>query len=69
LAALRTPPGPHAQRADEKFALERADAKLPYVLKDRVSRGVRKRIIDQRAVEGASSFNALARQLIRAGRL
>jgi hypothetical protein len=57
------------QREDEKFALAGADAKLPYVLKNRVSRAVRGRIIDQRAVEGASSFNALARQLIRSGRL
>lgn len=57
------------QRADEKFTLGGVDAKLPYVLKDRVSRGVRKKVIDQRAIQGASSFNALARQLIRAGRL
>ena len=57
------------QRADEKFTLGEADAKLPYVLKERVSRGVRKKVIDPLAVERASSFNALARQLIRAGRL
>jgi hypothetical protein len=57
------------QRADEKFALDGADAKLPYILKHRVGRGVKRKVIDKQAVERASSFNALARQLIRAGRL
>jgi len=56
-------------RADEKFAVDEADAKLPYVLKDRVNRALRKRVIDKQAVAGASSFNALVRKLIRDGRM
>jgi hypothetical protein len=56
-------------RADEKFTLDAADAKLPYVLKDRVNRAVRKRVIDKQAIAGASSFNALVRKLIRDGRM
>ncbi len=58
-----------AHRANEKFALGAPDAKLPFVLKDRVNRAVTARVIDKQAVERASSFNALIRQLIRAGRL
>jgi len=56
-------------RADEKFMVDAADAKLPYVLKDRVNRAVRKRVINKQAVAGASSFNALVRKLIRDGRM
>jgi len=56
-------------RADEKFQLGADDAKLPYVLKDRINRAVMGRIVDKQAVERSSSFNALARQLIRSGRI
>ncbi len=56
-------------RDDEKFLLGARDAKLPYVLQQRVQRAVRKRVIDERALARASSFNALVRHLIRAGRL
>jgi len=57
------------QRANERFALTAADAKLPYVLKDRVNRAAMNRLIDRQAVERASSVNALIRQLIRGGRI
>ena len=56
-------------RADEKFTVAADDAKLPYVLKDRVNQAVRKRVINKQAVAGASSFNALVRKLIRDGRM
>lgn len=56
-------------RADEKFKLGADDAKLPLALKDRINRGVMGRVIDKEAVNRSSSFNALVRQLIRAGRL
>jgi hypothetical protein len=56
-------------REDEKFYLSARDAKLPYVLQGRVQRAVRKRVIDERALAHASSFNALVRQLIRQGRI
>src|SRR5882724_8328968 len=51
-------------RADDKFQLGADDAKLPYVLKDRINRAVMGRVVDKQAVERASSFNALVRQLI-----
>jgi len=56
-------------RAEEKFNLAATDAKLPYVLKDRINRALMSRLIDKQAVEQASSFNALVRQLIRSGRV
>lgn len=56
-------------RADEKFQLGADDAKLPYVLKDRINRAVMGRVVDKQAVERSSSFNALVRQLIRSGRI
>ncbi len=56
-------------RGDEKFFLGERDAKLPCVLQARVQRALRKRLIDDRLVAHASSFNAAVRQLIRAGRI
>jgi hypothetical protein len=58
-----------AHRGDEKFALGERDAKLPCVLQARVQRAVKQRLIDDRLVARASSFNAVVRQLIRAGRI
>ena len=57
------------QRADEKFMLGASDAKLPYALRDRVNRALKRHLLDQQAVERASSCNALVRQLIRARRI
>lgn len=56
-------------RGDEKFSLGAADAKLPYVLKDRVNRAAMSGLIDKQSFERASSVNALVRQLIRSGRV
>jgi hypothetical protein len=56
-------------RGDEKFFLGAPDAKLPCVLHARIQRAVKKRLIDDRVVARASSFNAAVRQLIRAGRI
>ena len=57
------------QRAEEKFSLGAADAKLPSVLKDRANRAVINGLIDKRTLAKASSFNALVRQLIRSGQI
>lgn len=54
-------------RADEKFTLAPEDAKLRYVLKHRINCAVIARLIDKQALERASSFKALVRQLIRSG--
>ena len=54
-------------RAEEKFKLGADDAKLFYVLKDRINRAVMGRLIDKQAVERSASFNALVRRLIRSG--
>ena len=56
-------------RVDEKFFVGPPDAKLPCVLQGRVERALKKRLIDDRAVARASSFNATVRQLIRTGRI
>jgi len=56
-------------RVDEKFFVGAPDAKLPCVLQSRVERALKKRLIDDRAVARASSFNAAVRQLIRTGRI
>jgi hypothetical protein len=56
-------------RVDEKFVVGAPDAKLPCVLQSRVERALKKRLIDDRAVARASSFNAAVRQLIRTGRI
>jgi hypothetical protein len=61
--------GSLGKRVDTVAVLTAADAKLPYVLKDRVNRAAMNGIIDQDAVESASSVNALVRQLIRSGRM
>ena len=57
------------QRAEEHFQLTPADAKLPYVLKDRVNRAVTAGRIDRFALSRASSMNALVRELMRSERL
>jgi len=56
-------------REDENFPLGSADAKLPYVLKDRINRAVKDRLVDNDAVMKASSMNAFLRELIRSGRI
>jgi hypothetical protein len=56
-------------RGDEKFSLGAGDAKLPCLIQGRVQLAVSKRLIDDRVVARASSFNAAVRQLIRAGRI
>lgn len=56
-------------RVDEKFQLGADDAKLPYVLKDRINRAVLGRVVDEQAVGRSSSINALIRQLIRSERI
>jgi len=56
-------------RDDEKLPVGTDDAKLPYVLKDRINRAVMGRLIDKNAVMQASSMNALVRELIRSGRI
>lgn len=57
------------QRGQEHFPLSGADAKLPYVLKDRVNRAVTSGKIDRAALSRASSMNALVRDLIQSRRL
>lgn len=57
------------ERSHENFQLGADDAKLPYVLKDRINRATLRRVIDKQAVEQSSSINALVRQLIRSGRI
>ena len=58
-------------RADEKCVVTAADAKLPYVLKDRVNRAAISGVIDLQALAlgQGSSVNALVRQAIRSGRM
>ena len=56
-------------RANEKYPVGAEDAKLPYVLKDRVNRAVTSGLIDKNAFLEASSVNALVRALIRACRI
>lgn len=57
------------QRAEEHFRLSASDAKLPYVLKDRVNRALTSGAIDRNALGRASSMNALVREIIQCGRL
>lgn len=57
------------QRAEEHFQLVAADAKLPYVLKDRVNRAMTLGRIDRATLSRASSMNALVRDLIHSGQL
>lgn len=58
-----------ADRTNDKFHLTGPDALLPFVLKERVNQAVMNGIVEKRAIQDASSVNALIRQLIRAGRL
>lgn len=55
-------------RAEEKFKLNAADAMLPYVIKNRINCAIVSGQIDKHSVQTAPSFNALMRQMIRAGR-
>ena len=55
------------QRDEEQFSLSASDAKLPYVLKDRINRAIMSRKIDREALSRVSSLNALVRDLIRSG--
>ncbi len=55
------------QRAEEHFRLSAADAKLPYVLKDRVNRAVMGGKMNRAKLTSASSMNALIRDLLRLG--
>ena len=56
-------------RADDEFAIDTADAKLPYCLKYRINRAVISRLIDKNAIMQSSSVNALVRELIRSGHI
>ncbi len=56
------------QRAEEHFQLAAADAKLPYVLKDRVNRAMTSGRIDRVTLSRASSMNALLRELFHSWR-
>lgn len=53
------------QQDEERFQLSTSDAKLPYILKDRINRATMSHKIDSDALNNASSFNALIRNLIR----
>ncbi|MFC1679033.1 hypothetical protein ACFL2T_02355 [Elusimicrobiota bacterium] len=55
------------QRADEQVELLPADAKLPYVLKDRINRAVIAGLLDENSIRKASSVNAAVRELIGRG--
>lgn len=55
------------QRDEECFPLSNSDVKLPYVLKDRINRALMGSKIDSHALNHASSFNALIRDLIQSG--
>jgi len=57
------------QRADEPLGFIGEDAKLPYILKDRVNKAVMQYVLkmDKKKIESASSMNAIVRNLIRTG--
>lgn len=57
------------ERAKESFPITAADAKLPYILKDRVNRAMNGRMIDGAQLSRTSSMNALVRELIRKGQM
>lgn len=57
------------QRDDEHFPLSASDAKLPYVLKDRVNRAIISGKVDRQVLSRSSSLNALIRDLIRSGKV
>lgn len=54
-------------RAEEKYNLNAADAKLPCAIKDRINRAMMSGQVDKHSLQNASSFNALMRQMIRKG--
>ena len=56
------------QRDDEPLGFIGEDAKLPYILKDRIDKAVMNHIrkMDKNDIESASSMNAIVRNLIRA---
>ena len=56
------------ERNQEDFKLDAADAKLPSVLGARIYCAIKNGVIDNESTQGATSVNALIRQLIRAGR-
>lgn len=57
------------QRADEPLGFISEDAKLPYIIKDRVNKAVMKYVLkmDKTKIESASSMNAIVRNLIKTG--
>jgi hypothetical protein len=57
------------QRDEERVPVAEADARLPYVLKDRVNQAVMNDMIDLVAADHASSMNALIRELINSGKM
>jgi hypothetical protein len=59
------------QRDDEPLGYSGEDAKLPYILKDRINKAVMKYIrkMDRNEIQSASSMNAIVRNLIRAGKV
>jgi hypothetical protein len=57
------------QRDEEHVPVTEADARLPYVLKDRVNQAVMNGTIDLVAADHASSMNALIRGLINSGKM
>jgi hypothetical protein len=57
------------QRDEEHAPVAEADARLPYVLKDRVNQAVMNGTIDLVAADHASSMNALIRELINSGKM
>lgn len=56
-------------RKNEKFSVGLDDARLPYVLKNRINRAVINQFIDPVRLDQASSMNALIRVLIRTGKI
>ena len=56
-------------RDDERVTLLGVDAKIPYILKKRINHALMTRKIDAQALGDASSFNALARDLMRSGEI
>lgn len=56
-------------RSEEVFSLCADDAKLPYVLKDRVNRAAMMGLINKQAMSTFPSVNALVRYLIKQGRI
>ena len=58
-----------SQREDEKHEIAAEDAKLPWVLKDRLTRAFTSGLVPQDGLNTASSMNALMRDLIRKGQI